>query len=250
MKKTLFICLCIFLCLPVCKAQFLSDWTKNYSTDCAKCGDPWVGELYYKIWGRCPSTVGGNDNNCNIYVYNNASWTSYDNLQTIIRNKYTGARSSGYVYIFIKPENVAGLGHIGWGFQISDGNYFCGATENYAKGDIRTYIVLAGYNNDFWSERDTKDMMFAKMKSLGYSRYKSLSVNNPTLLKAKLKAEYIKMNGFQGISNNCLDHTFQILEAYGIPWYNLPSRQIYLTPNKWFTEFYKSINGGDWGYAL
>ncbi|HEY1170991.1 MAG TPA: hypothetical protein VGH19_06430 [Verrucomicrobiae bacterium] len=232
------------------------NFEKNYSRDCAPCADAWVGEVYYKIWGVPASLTGGQNDACNIKLWNNGNWSSKDQLTSFIRNKYTGACDKGVAYVFIKPENVNfGLGtagHIGWGFQLSDGSFYGGATENYAKGDFRTYWVNAGDDNDFWAEKfDTNDQMYKKMKSLGYTQYKMLLVDNPTVLKAKLRTEEIQMKGFQGISNNCLDHTYQVLEAYGIHWTKLPARQVFPFPNKWFNEFYKNSHGnGTYGHNM
>jgi len=224
------------------------NFEKNYAKDCAPCADAWVGEVYYKIWGVPASFTGGQNDACNVKLWNNGSWSSKEQLTGFIRGKYTGARASGFAFIFIKPENVnfgfGAAGHIGWGFQLSDGTYYGGATENYAKGDFRTYWVNAGADNDFWAEKfDTEAQMYAKMKSLGYTQYKMLLVNNPTILAAKKRTEEIQMKGFQGVSNNCLDHTFQVLEAYGIHWTKLPVRQVFPFPNKWFNEFYKDSHG-------
>ncbi len=232
------------------------NFKKNYQKDCAACTDPWVGDAFYKIWGVCPSPYGGGDYNCGINNWNNGSWTSYENLTNIIRNKYTGSRSQGRAFIFIKPENVnfkfGSAGHIGWGFMLSDGRFYCGATENYAKGDIRTYLVLAGYDNDFWSElcQDENDM-FRKMKSLGYTQYKWVGVNNPKIRAAKIATEEVQNKGFQGISNNCLDHVYTVLAAYGLGFWELPSRQVFIFPNKWFGEFYQKVGGnGIYGHNL
>lgn len=81
------------------------------------------------------------------------------------------------------------------------------------------------------------------MKSLGYTQYKVVGVNKPNILAAKKATEEIMYKGFQSISNNCLDHTYTVLSAYGLNIFQLPSRQIFIFPNKWFGEFYPGVNG-------
>jgi hypothetical protein len=78
---------------------------------------------------------------------------------------------------------------------------------------------------------------------LGYTQYKVIGINKPNLLAAKKATEEIMYKGFQGISNNCLDHTYTVLAALGLNIFQLPSRQIFLFPNKWFGEFYPNVNG-------
>lgn len=228
---------------------FKSNHKKSYSSDCNPCGDPWVGEVFYKVWGTCPATLGWEQGGfCNIKQWNNGSWNSKSHLESIIFNKFTQRRQTGRAYIFIKPENVAGLGHIGWGFMLSDGSFYAGATENYYKGNAATaYWVNAGADNEFWAEMFlTEQKMFEKMKTLGYSEYKSIPVNYPNIAGGKRRADEVMMKGFQGISNNCLDHTYQVLEAYGVK--NMPWRQTNPTPNGWFKAFYHNTTKG--GYYL
>jgi lysozyme family protein len=77
--------------------------------------------------------------------------------------------------------------------------------------------------------------MLAKMNALGYSRYKKTAVKNPNISFAKTRADETMMKGFQGISNNCLDHTYHVLEGYGVK--DMPWKQTNPTPNGWFSAF-------------
>ena len=221
-----------------------SNFQKNYE-NCSKCSDPWVGELYLKIWGACAGS--GQSGACNIKEYNNGSWSGYENLKSIIRSKYLGSLAKGNVYIFTIPENVNyGLGkagHIGWGFQLSDGSFFGGSTENYFNGNVKdAYWIDAGKDNGFWSERfPSEQAMFNKFKSINYSKYKSISWPNPNLANAKSRAEEVMYKGFQGVSNNCLDHTYYVLEGLGVR--DMPWKQTNPTPNGWFDEWFKNITG-------
>lgn len=236
----------------ICIGQHKDNFAKNYATDCKACADPWVGEIYYKTWGVCPSPWGGQDWMCNVKEYNNASWNDRNQLTGFIRGKFTGIRASGNIYIFIVPEKVnfylGTAGHIGWAFQLADGSLYGGSTENNGAH----YKIDPGRDNDFWAERFISEFdMFKKFKSLGYSAYKVINVQKPKILAAKLRSEECMMKGFQGVSNNCLDHTYQIFEAYGLNGFTLPNRQVFSFPNRWFQEFYQNVNGNGWnGKAL
>ncbi len=224
-----------------------SNWDVYYS-NCKKCTDPWVGELFTNLWGLCPSQVGGQSDFCNINLYNNGSWNNKEQLEGFVRGRFAKSGTATVnVYVFIKPENVKGLGHIGWAFGLSDGTFFGGSTENYGAG----YWVSAGDDNDFWSQKfESEADMFAKFRALNYSKYKAISWPKANVLKGKLRAEEVMWKGFQGISNNCLDHTYQILEALGIPQApignpnaGLPWRANNPTPNGWFNDFFWGITG-------
>ncbi len=215
---------------------FKSNHKKNYKVDCNQFDDPRIGDIFYKTWGVCPMYFGGSVvGYCDKQFYNNGSWSSYSQLQTLIFQKFTGKRSQGSAYIFLKPDNALYLGHIGWGFQLSDGQYFGGSTENYLKGIIRTLNRWPGEDNDMWGEMFRLESdMFAKMKQLGYDRYKRVTVNNPNIAGAKRRAEETMMKGF-GAGNNCLDHTYHVLEGYGVP--DMPWKQTNMAPNGWFNAF-------------
>jgi hypothetical protein len=227
---------------------FQGNHQKNYVRDCQPCQDPWVGEVFYNVWGTCPATLGGTaEGYCNILLWNGGRWKDKKELEWAITQKFVQPRSSGQAYVFIKPQNVVGLGHIGWGFQLTDGSYYAGSTEANTKGIVRTYIRLAGQDNDFWGEMFLGEaQMLTKMKNLGYSAYKRVTVKNPSISSAKARAQRTMMAGFQGISNNCLDHTYLILEGYGVK--DMPWKQTNPTPNGWFNAFYNSTTGG--GYTL
>lgn len=58
----------------------------------AQCRDPWIGQIYQQLYNRKP--VGqGNVGECNIYLYNNGSWGSRDELMGYIKQvQQTGLR--------------------------------------------------------------------------------------------------------------------------------------------------------------
>jgi len=238
-----------------------SSMSRNYS-ECQPCKDPWVGEVYFKIWGACASSSGGQNDACNIANWNNGKWDSYENLKNIVRGKYTGKIANGNVYIFTRTDAVqtklGPAGHIGWGFQLSDGSFFAGSTENpmiktadaknwteayqnWVRTSANSYWVSAGKDNGFWSQRfaNEQDMLSYMKNYRAYDKYKAIGWPNPDLVRGKLRAEECMIKGFQGVSNNCLDHTYYVLEGLGLK--DMPWKQWHPTPNGWFNEWYKNI---------
>lgn len=265
MRKLFFLIASITVCNTI-NAQFgpltqNSSMSRSYN-ECARCADAWVGEIYFKIWGACPSSNGGGQSDlCNIKQWNNGHWDNYEHLKNIIRGKYTAKVAKTNVYIFVRHDAVQTFlgpaGHIGWGFQLSDGSFFAGSTENpmkeyqsknlpqaignAAKTAAQAYWVSAGQDNGFWSQRfaTEADMLYYMKNYRAYDRYKVISWPNPDLVKAKLRAEECMLKGFQGISNNCLDQAYYVLEGLGLQ--GMPWKQTNPTPNGWFDEWYKDL---------
>ena len=220
----------------------------NY-TDCSNCADAWVGSAYYKIWGACASESGGQNDACNIYLWNNASWTDYEHLKNLIRHKYTAVSPvKRRVYIFVRTDAVnlllGNAGHIGWAFELSDGSFFAGSTENPFNGvPDDSWYVAPGKDNGFWSQRFANESsMLVYIKNYwGYNKYKVVYWANPRLHTAKLRSEQCELKGFRGRGNNCLDHTYFVLDGLGLT--GMPFTQTNPTPNGWFNEWYKSLTG-------
>ena len=139
----------------------------------------------------------------------------------------------GYGFIFIKPQNLAGLGHIGWGYWAPNMKYFvAGSTENNPGWPV----LLAGHDNGYWSGAYWDEAsMFAKMKSMGYYAYKKKWVNSTNPDSAWGRACYTRDNGFRGYGWNCLDHTYYILEGYGVT--GMPWKETNPAPTGWYNAF-------------
>lgn len=152
--------------------------------------------------------------------------------------KSVTTRGGGVAYIFIKPQNVANLGHIGWGYWAPNMKYFvAGSTENPATSRPQSSVYIAPrYNNGYWASAfNTESQMFANFKSKGYYAFKRISVStaNPDL--AWSRACYTRDSGFIGLGWNCLDHTYYVLEGYGVT--GMPWKQTNPAPNGWFNAF-------------
>ena len=72
-----------------------------------------------------------------------------------------------------------------------------------------------------------------------YSQYKCRTTPGSSVGAANRAAADNRSAGYTGIGNNCLDATYRVLAAYGVP--DLPWTQTNPYPNNWFNAL-----GGDW----
>lgn len=139
----------------------------------------------------------------------------------------------GLAFVFVR-RNAAVLhaGHVGWGFQLANGQFFCGATEN-----PRGYpLILMGGDNGWWgSQNPSEDDMLNEMRKRAFNQYKFQDMTNANPDVAYKAALLTKTWGYAAVGNNCLDHTYAVLYAYGVK--NLPLKQLHPAPNDWFDDW-------------
>jgi hypothetical protein len=70
---------------------------------------------------------------------------------------------------------------------------------------------------------------------MGYYAFKKKYVASPNPDVAWGRAIYTRDSGFRGIGWNCLDHTYYVLEGYGVT--DMPWKQTNPAPNGWFNAF-------------
>ncbi|MDP3671546.1 MAG: hypothetical protein WA191_26330 [Telluria sp.] len=139
-------------------------------------------------------------------------------------------------------------GHVGWAFQLGDGTVICGATEN-PSGNFNQPSTAKGAWCERYNENDllrafTQVRHFTDAhrnsvgQSLPYDHYKVLASEAPNPDNAYAKAVWCSKQDFRGTGiprgRNCLDDTFDILEAYGKRGLHWPSDPRYCSPNLWF----------------
>ena len=220
--------------------------------------DPWIGQAFQTVLGRQPT---GNEitGEWNVQNYGHGHWSSLNDLTNKVRARMT---HQGVAYIFIKPQQALYQGHIGWGFMMDDGRYCYGSTENPLKsGPVAQAIweavnINPGQDNGFWmGYADTEADMLSAMKTASnyktataqypygnrcsaYWHYKSTIVATRNASYGLNQALWCKKSGFKGITWNCLDQTYFVLEGYGVdknavmPW-----KQTHPSPNYWFNDF-------------
>ncbi|MCE9638043.1 MAG: RICIN domain-containing protein [Planctomycetes bacterium] len=227
-----------------------------------------IAEAFRYVTGREPTAE-----ELSLNLYEN--WSSYNDLCNKMRAKYT---TQGAAYVFIKPNQAAGQGHIGWAVMANNGTYLCGSTENPFESDHpeKAMYIAPGEPNKFWMKLCTTEQeMLQTMAqvttdgSSGYWHYKVTTVLTRDYLAARAAAYACRDAGFEGVGNNCLDHTLRVLQAYGtgksdtdwgrvLPVINQwkigardDGRPIYfpvpgftkITPNDWFNNFGYILNG-------
>ena len=143
--------------------------------------------------------------------------------------------TSGTAIIAIRPNAVFGLGHIGVGYQNSNGNYLCGAVE----GKDNQPNVTPGDDNGAWIKayQDIEGVKGA-FRSRGYSSIKVINVDSPNQENAGSVIQNFVNRGYNLVNNNCLTATDEVLRAYGVG--NLPNPT---TPN----SYYNQISGTEYG---
>ena len=140
----------------------------------------------------------------------------------------------GLAYVFLRKDGaplVRGwAGHVGWGFLVNEeGALLFGSTEN----DSGQPYLPPGSNNGWWSQRASSEAeMIEVIAERNYDAYKVATVRNCDPKGAELTAIETGTRGYIGTWNNCLDHTWDILAAYGVR--DLALAQMYPTPNQWF----------------
>ena len=220
--------------------------------------DPWIDRAFREAIGRAPQ-----GNEWNVQNYGHGHWSSYDDLLAKVRCRACG---QGVAYIFIKPEQAVKQGHISWGFMMDDGSYCFGSTENplkpmpnFAEGVASVWQALnigPGADNGFWCGfADTEADMLTAMRTAandrtssaaypygnrcsGYWHFKKTFTPSRYAGAARAAAEHDRVSGFIGLTWNCLDQAYAVLEAYGVdksiimPW-----KQTHPSPNYWFNDF-------------
>lgn len=148
---------------------------------------------------------------------------------------------NGMAFAFLRtdgaPIPLGDAGHIGWGFQVPatdthPASYYAGATEN-----VRGLpFVAPGGDTSWWGEAfDTPEAMFDAFRTRRYDSYKVAGVRICDAVAAQATAEATGQAGYIALSNNCLDHVWRVLKAYGVD--GLPFAQFHPAPNAWFAAF-------------
>lgn len=145
----------------------------------------------------------------------------------------------GLVYVFLRkdgaPLPVGCAGHVAWGFAVQgqqDLDAVAGATENY-KGIAD--IPPGGDTGFWWTKFPADREMFQEMSRRNYDGYKVATVRDFNADAALSIARDTAGRGYNWFNNNCLNHVWDILKAYGVD--DLPLTQFHPSPNDWFAQF-------------
>lgn len=182
----------------------------------------------------------------------------------VVRSSPAAALGPGEVCVFLQPQGaeipfVSGMtspaGHIGWGYLVGGtSTWVFGSTEN-PNGD---YQIDAPNFNGAWSISGSWQQMVDTFTfqtrfpgtfkqpdaAHPYSQYKCRTTPTSSVGAANSAATANATAGYTGIGNNCLDATYRILNAYGVP--NLPWPSTHWYPNNW----YNALDSTWWSGSL
>lgn len=157
------------------------------------------------------------------------------------------ARGAGRVCVFLAPSGTFNLGHVGWAFlEGGTSNWIFGATENRSN----LPFVKPGDNNYAWvlngpwaGPRGSVLATFAGQLSIGgtfyhgagyYTQVRCQNTSNSSVGAAVARANAIKGYGYGVVTDNCMDHAYNVLTTYGGNLVNPASNRAYWSPTVWF----------------
>jgi hypothetical protein len=155
----------------------------------------------------------------------------------------------GKAFVFLNPVQAARFGHVGWGFTLEEGDeptcYF-GSTDHLWRSEfwdipawLRYAHVIPSNDIDWWEDsgvcRKMMDVM-ANGHHLRYHLVKELPVANAQPQLACQKARSLARSGWSLLANNCVHHTYSVLEAYGAALPPPMESPLNLIPRRWFAN--------------
>lgn len=148
-------------------------------------------------------------------------------------------------FIFINYEQALRFGHVAWGFALAPEEsgseskrkkYCWGSSDHLLRTPMSDVIALAKYSHvppggdiDFWCEEGSFERMLESMSQghhiqhqeiryhINYHAYKELQYDQKSgnVERALQELERIKAGGWSLLTNNCIDQTYRLLDAYG-----------------------------------
>ncbi len=157
------------------------------------------------------------------------------------------ALGPGRVCVFLAPTGAFNLGHVGWAFlEGGTSNWIFGATENRSG----LPFVKPGDNNYAWvlngpwaGPRGSVLATFAGQLTLGgtvyhgagyYTQVRCQNTPSSAVGAAVARANAIKGYGYGVVTDNCMDHAYNVLTTYGASLVDPASNRAYWAPNVWF----------------
>jgi hypothetical protein len=107
--------------------------------------------------------------------------------------------------MFLAPDHVFGLGHVGWAYRRGDGrNWDYGST----KGTTSSWRKSGAFADVLTGFRDAKD------SSGPYTSYRCRNTDGRDPDRASAKADQVAAEPYDILTNNCLTRSLEIFEAY------------------------------------
>ena len=235
-----------------CNRQANQIWTLNKGAVAAPaapaasaaCADPAITKAVQTVLGRNPNGS-GTTGECSPQMYSgNGQYSSAQDILNKVLVKFT---NKGAAYVFVSPNNAVMQGHVGWAYVNNDGSYSYGATDaplDFFKGKTGVAILPGVDSNVPWRGRAaTEAEMFNQFRghysaNVPYSEVKMTFVLSRNEGLANQRADQIKNVGYTLVGNNCMDHTYTVLAAYGVNEGEVMQwKQTHPAPNSWFRAF-------------
>ena len=140
-------------------------------TAAAQCRDPWINNAYKDVAGRSPvgEYEGGE---CNIKLYNNGSWSSYDELKGLVRELKDSGTKIGYAALNNGNTAMAASGNGITGIAVLNrsGNVIAAGGGNVVAAGGGNVIAADGGNFAGQISRNTPGFSFTSSYSLQSGR--------------------------------------------------------------------------------
>ncbi len=127
--------------------------------------------------------------------------------------------------VFVRRKAAYGIGHVGWAFSVEKNLFNTGAVENHS-GSLYTLAAHMG----FWMRRTHDPIKL--MRKRHYDEFKVIEVAHAQPALAKGVAQWVSRQDYEAIGRNCMDDTYDVLRAFGVP--DLPPPATHWEPNYWF----------------
>jgi hypothetical protein len=140
--------------------------------------------------------------------------------------------------VFLNVEGAGNRGHIASFWELGDGRY------RFASVNGNNGLPLAWPNGFDDQVFDSFEALMVYAKDLGYDYYRFTTLQNPDYAAASIEASKISGEWYAAPGLNCLNDTYRILKALGVP--DLPQPGDYWMPTEWF----QMLPGDRWSPAL
>ena len=208
------------------------------------CANADIARAIREVVSRAP-LGSGSSGECDPAQYH--GFSSYHDLVSKVTVRLT---TKGVAYVFSAPRLAVMQGHVGWAYLGDDLAYHLGATDapitkfNLFQGNLGLIIPASpGANSPWRRNASTEQELFDAFRQHGgvtdsYSEYKTTFVALRNSNLADQRANEAQNWGYGLSGNNCADHVYRVLQAYGVDTSGvMRTLATRAAPNSWFRSF-------------
>lgn len=147
----------------------------------------------------------------------------------------------GKIIVFCRPSGAPflgqELGHVGWAYETTPGQFLCGSVENTSGNP-----EMDSGKTDYWEDNTQDPYTRFAIGPLGdktlYDVYKELYVSVPDTSAARRAMDWAKSQPYKVKGLNCMNFTYEVLKAYGANFLPNPNDMNINNwiPNLWFNS--------------